>query len=77
MHAVFFSSFATASYIFVIETYSGGIRGEGRGALQGRQFLSQMYFYYTNGGAHIYLAPGRQYPLRWKHISTYFVLIKN
>ena len=24
--------------------------------LQGRQFRSQMYFYYTNRGAHIYLA---------------------
>ena len=31
-----------------------GARGEGGG----RQFLSQMYFYYTNRGAHIYLAPG-------------------
>ena len=29
----------------------------------GQQFCSQMYFYDTNRGAHIYLAPWRQYPL--------------
>ena len=31
--------------------------------LQGRQFRSQIYFYYTNRGANIYLAPGGNTPL--------------
>ena len=41
---------------------SGGW-GWGVSPLQGRQFCSQMYFYYTNGGTHIYLAPGGNTPL--------------
>ena len=43
----------------------GGARGVGEGAarLQGRQYRSQMYFYYINDrGAHIYLAPGGNTP---------------
>ena len=29
--------------------------GEGAAPLQGRQFRDEMYFYYTNRGAHIYI----------------------
>ena len=36
--------------------------GAGAAPLQGRQFRSQMYFYYTNRVAHIYLAPGSNSP---------------
>ena len=43
------------SEVAVAEQREGG--GGGAAPLQGRQFRSQMYFYYTNSGAHIYLAP--------------------
>ena len=47
---------------------SGGAKVEGGGGrggwrYRGSNFDLQMYFYYTNRGANIYLAPGRQYPL--------------
>ena len=48
------------------EKGSGRAKGGGceRAAapLQVRQFRSQMYFYYTNKGAHIYLATGGNTP---------------
>ena len=44
-----------------INNGSGGAKGE-RDLLQGRQFRSQMYFYYTNRGDRIYLAPGGNTP---------------
>ena len=37
--------------------------------LQGQQFRSKMYYYYTNRGAHIYFAPGCNTP--------YSVTVKN
>ena len=45
----------------------GGARGEA--ALQGRQFRSQMYFYYTNRGAHIYLDSGSSTPMQIHHCA--------
>ena len=40
----------------------GGVGGEGPAPSQGRQFRSQIYFYYTNRDANIYLAPGGNTP---------------
>ena len=40
----------------------GGVGERAAVPLQGRQFRSQMYFYYTNKGAHIYLATGGNTP---------------
>ena len=38
-----------------------GVSRIGRQLYRGGNFELQMYFYYTNRGAHIYLSPGRQY----------------
>ena len=64
MHAVFFSSFATASYIFVIETYSGGIRGVcvcGGGLYRGGNFARKCIST-TLMGAPIYIWPRAAIP---------------
>ena len=72
MVAILFSSFFWMYYMLRISRYGRSVliqyrypvaelrRGGGREAasLHGRQFRSQMYFYNTNRGAHINLAPG-------------------
>ena len=76
VRAYFYVLFSTFVYEKFVEQIfeknvigsSGGAKGGGWRAaarvasLQGRHFRSQMYFYYTNRGVHIYLAPGGNNP---------------
>ena len=41
--------------------------------LQGRQYRWQMYFYYTNRSAHIYLAPGGNTPLLRHRVDALWI----
>ena len=51
------------SGLHILEPSGRAKGGEGWAApLQGGQFRSQMYFYYTNRGIHNYLAPGGNTP---------------
>ena len=72
MFVFFLADFCCCLFCFV---YSGGAKGGGGGveggvrpprsaSLQGQQFRFQMYFYYTNRGAHlhVYLVPDSNTP---------------
>ena len=48
--------------IMYVISDGGGGGGGGGGLYRGVNFGLQMYFYYTNRGAHIYLAPGSNTP---------------
>ena len=52
----------------------GGGGSEGAAPLQGRKFCSQMYFYYTNRGVHIYLAPGGNTPCSANWLGSFSLI---
>ena len=56
----------------------GGVRLPQAAPLQGRQFLAERYFYYTNrGGCSYIFGPGRQYPqlCHWLSIQFMFYIL--
>ena len=51
-----------SSWLKYCRTQVGKVGGGGGGGVNGQQFRSQMYFYYTNRGTHIYIWPWATIP---------------